>query len=220
MKNVKWRYALGEILIVILGISIAFSMNKYAEEKRDKKLKNQYVESLIGDLEADKEQLVQITSSMRQKLETISPLLSKLNSDLPEKQKLIKNIMSGAIIYQFIPSKATYNTLVNSGDLKLIENIELKKEIDDHYSKQYELLKNANDRVENINKKYLADYFIYEGLSSISFNAKEAFNFKNESLLKEIYNSTFYAVKFKIGVAESTQKSCEDLIQKLKEESE
>ncbi|NER18793.1 DUF6090 family protein [Spongiivirga citrea] len=220
MKKIKWSYAFGEILIVILGISIAFSMNKCAEESRDNKLKKQYIESLISDLDADKKQLTELVGSMQEKLETIQPLLTQLDTNAPEKQKLIRNVMSAAIIHQFIPRKATFNTLVNSGDLKLIEDIELKKDIDNHYTKSYTQFQNANFRVENINKEYLADYFIYNDFATLKIESGKQFTFKDENLLKGIFNSTFYAVKYKILRAQESIKSCKNLIEKLKEELE
>ncbi len=57
MAKSTWKYTLREIIIVIIGISIAFSMNKCAENVKDNKLKTQYLTNLKSDVEADKIQL-------------------------------------------------------------------------------------------------------------------------------------------------------------------
>ncbi len=57
MAKATWKYTLREIIIVILGITIAFSMNKCADNIKDKKLKKQYLTNLKSDVEADKLQL-------------------------------------------------------------------------------------------------------------------------------------------------------------------
>ncbi|MFP2997181.1 DUF6090 family protein [Spongiivirga sp. MCCC 1A20706] len=220
MKKIKWRYALGEILIVILGISIAFSMNKYAEEKRDKKLKNQYVESLISDLEADKTILEDNITRMNQKIDTIAPLLKQLTKDTPNKIRLTKNIIAGSIITEFRPQDVTYKTLINAGDLKLFDDLELKKSIQRHYSQTYGELRSAYERVENINAKYLADYYIYNNFMDFTLRAGVNFKFKDEKLLKGIFFSISNSIRLKLYRAEQGIKSCEALIQKLKEESE
>ena len=53
------RYALGEIFIVIVGISIAFSLNKCAEVKKNDAQKTQYLENLKEDIKVDKQHLEQ-----------------------------------------------------------------------------------------------------------------------------------------------------------------
>ncbi len=40
MKKINWKYAFGEILIVIIGISIAFAMNKCATDSKNEKEKS------------------------------------------------------------------------------------------------------------------------------------------------------------------------------------
>ena len=35
MKKIDWQYTFGEILIVIIGISIAFSLNKCSENQQN-----------------------------------------------------------------------------------------------------------------------------------------------------------------------------------------
>ena len=57
MAKTTWKYTLREIIIVIIGISIAFSMNKCAENAKDNNLKQQYLINLKSDVEADKIQL-------------------------------------------------------------------------------------------------------------------------------------------------------------------
>ena len=47
----KFTYALGEIIIVIIGISLAFAMNKWGEEKSNKIQREQYLQSLKQDIE-------------------------------------------------------------------------------------------------------------------------------------------------------------------------
>ena len=53
----KLTYAFGEILIVIIGISLAFAMNKWGEDRSNKAQKEQYINNLKQDIVADKEQL-------------------------------------------------------------------------------------------------------------------------------------------------------------------
>ncbi len=57
MKKVNWHYTFGEILIVIIGITIAFSMNKCADLKSNEDLKVQYLKNIKLDVESDRQTL-------------------------------------------------------------------------------------------------------------------------------------------------------------------
>lgn len=39
LRNINWRYAFGEIIIVIIGISIAFALNNWAANTKEKRIK-------------------------------------------------------------------------------------------------------------------------------------------------------------------------------------
>ena len=54
-KPLKYmRYAIGEILLVVIGILIALQINTWNEERREKRLAQTYLENLKLDLMSDK----------------------------------------------------------------------------------------------------------------------------------------------------------------------
>ena len=211
MKKINWRYALGEILIVIIGITIAFNLNNFSENKKNKQLRDQYLESIQKDLIEDKQQLLSNKKLLEEKTENLSVVLKALRSDNDtEKRKVMGIIFKVAEIIEFNPKNVTYHSLINSGDMKLIKNFELKNAIEAHYSLMYEEIAASYFRQENINKKYLADYFInhlnYENLG------KGEYGFENERLLISIFQSTYGSVQMKITSTEKGIASCEKLI--------
>jgi len=155
---------------------------------------------------------------MNQKIDTIRPLLKQLTKDTPKKITLTKNIIAGSIITEFRPQDVTYKTLTNAGDLKLFDDLELKKSIQRHYSQTYGELRSAYDRVENINRKYLADYYIYNNFMDFTLRSGVNFKFENEKLLKGIFFSISNSIRFKLFRADESIKSCDSLIKQLKEE--
>lgn len=53
-KTTKYlRYAIGEIILVVIGILIALQLIARKEENTEKKIVKQYVSSLMEDLESD-----------------------------------------------------------------------------------------------------------------------------------------------------------------------
>ena len=52
-----FKYAIGEILLVVIGILIALQINNWNEERKDRKLEKNYVELLTQDLRSDAKNL-------------------------------------------------------------------------------------------------------------------------------------------------------------------
>jgi len=69
-KVVKYLlYAIGEIVLVILGILIALQINSANEVKKDRLLEQQYYCRLLEDVEQDKEQIILLISDAQERLE-------------------------------------------------------------------------------------------------------------------------------------------------------
>ncbi len=51
------KYAIGEIILVVIGILIALSINNWNNKVQDEKLSNLYYQELLLDVENDLEQL-------------------------------------------------------------------------------------------------------------------------------------------------------------------
>ncbi len=216
MKKINWNYTLGEILIVIIGISIAFSLNKCSERRQDKKLERLYLENLKNDIETDrlnlKQNLIQLTS----KKETIFNTFKYFYPNVPKRDSILpSNFFKVVEIIEFSPKSVTHQTLMNSGDLKLITNFDLKTAIQEHY-RNYSSLEQDYDRMVNISTKYIADYFIYNMDMDTYRRGGKAFT--DERLLKSIMQSMFGAVDLKIKSTEKSLQSCETILTKLNKE--
>ena len=213
MKKINWNYNLGEILIVIIGISIAFSLNKCAEDKQNASLEKLYLENLRDDIETDKTNLEQNLQRLTAKNEILKSTFKYFNPNIPKRDSvLVMNLFRTAEIIEFSPKTTTHQTLINSGDLKLITNFDLKKTIQGHY-RNYGKLQQDYDRMVNISKKYIADFFIYN-MDMAAFRSGQK-GYTDERLLKGIIQSMNGAVALKITSTENSIESCEQIIQQL-----
>ena len=62
-KKVEWRLHFIELLVVIIGISIAFTLEGWSSDRKQEKLQTNYLNSLKSDLEKDKEDFQSIIDS-------------------------------------------------------------------------------------------------------------------------------------------------------------
>lgn len=207
------RYAIGEILIVIVGITIAFSMNKCADEKKDDTLKQQYLENIKNDIEVDKKNLESISQSIGMKIGVLNEVLPLINTDNPEKRSKMNKIYSIFTSSDFFPKDVTYQTMINSGDFKLIDDFDLKAAIETHYS-NYKIMLKDYERLDIIHKEYLGKYMI----DNADFDAmrRGQFGYSNEKLFKNILQSVNGALMIKKAATERGIKSCDSILTILK----
>ena len=209
MKSINWKYAFGEILIVIIGISIAFSMNKCADDSKNETEKQRYLVNLKTDVLSNKEQLTKNYAEIETKFSTAQKILPILNTDNPSKMAIIGDIFSISTITNFESNDITYQTLINSGDFKLIDDFELKKAIEEHYS-HYDVMLKDYERQENIHKEYLGNYFIH----NVDYDAFKngRFGFQDEKLLKNIIQSMSGSFQIKMEATKKGIAMCDSLL--------
>jgi hypothetical protein len=131
-----FKYAIGEIILVVIGILIALSVNNWSQDNKDRKLGEDYLLRIHRDLVQDTISFRQIITSNNALREDIKRLFDTLYHGVHniKQVKYMGSIYDRALDQVFSPNDNTYKGMINSGTLGLIQNIELKEEIVDLYS--------------------------------------------------------------------------------------
>jgi hypothetical protein len=131
-KPMKYmRYAIGEILLVVIGILIALSINNWNQNRNEQNKIKEYAVSLIQDLEAD----IHMTGEIQRQNEEIVERIDSLNKYTQNRS--IENISNLTMLYFTLNrphrpykwNRTTITELKNSGTLGLIKNDSLSKMI-------------------------------------------------------------------------------------------
>lgn len=150
-----------ELLIVVTGILIAFSLNSWAETIKEKKTSQTYLNALEEDLEKDLTTLQQYRDSLVQ-LQRLAQRLSAyvFEPSAPGRDQAVLQAFSKlSQAPYFSPNQSTFQTLINSGDLKFIKDLRFRNQIVDHY-KRYESLENENYRIKTFIESTVVPYFM------------------------------------------------------------
>ncbi|RIA08851.1 hypothetical protein OE09_0674 [Flavobacteriaceae bacterium MAR_2010_72] len=209
MKKINWQYTFGEILIVIIGISIAFGINKCADDSKNEAQKQQYLVNIKNDVEADKLALEANLKLLEDKIENATEVLPLLNTNASNKMTAVSKIFNLMQLTNFTPNDNTYKALINSGDFKLIDDFELKTTIEKHYS-SYKIIQQDYARLENIQKEHVGPYFIHN--TDFDEFSNGEFGFKDEKLLKNIIISMRGAFELKLKATQKGIESCDILL--------
>ncbi len=163
-----FKYAIGEIVLVVIGILIALSINNWNENRKDKISENDFYCKLLEDFELDRLNIERFSKESDYKIETSKKLLLELPQKNKSKEDLINGYIQALRTNAFAPSKVAILDITSSGKLSLIKNDSLKKNLLRYYAELDNLLFQLS-----INRnKSLERAFMYDG--RIAFGFQEA----------------------------------------------
>lgn len=136
-------YAIGEIILVVIGILIALGVNNWNENKKNNRLGKDLLSRIHHDLVQDTVQFrskINSNNALRNEIKQVLVDLYKGVDSIPQAQHM-SAIYDQSLDQVFSPNDNTYKSILSSGTLGLITNIELKENIVDLYS-EYDETKN------------------------------------------------------------------------------
>lgn len=118
------KYAIGEIILVVIGILIALQINNWNEQRKDNVKEQEILKRLRKEFTANRVQLLEKTKNKKDINKKCSRLLTFYNE--PEKAELdsIFAYLGSVIPTTFDPIQ---NDLVRSGNIEIIKSEELKQ---------------------------------------------------------------------------------------------
>lgn len=141
-------YAIGEIVLVVIGILLALQINTWNEERKDDRLKNTYLEALVADLRSDLVNLKAWTMGNDDAEEEGLYLLDFLENRMavPDSQRLARSFLMSQYKPAITLSSSTYRDLTNSGNMRIFTDLAFKKLLDEYYKVDTWALK-IDDRI-------------------------------------------------------------------------
>ena len=122
-------YALGEILLVVIGILIALQINNWSEEQKRRIIEDGVIVALNSEYKEAKEDLgrkISLLNSKNEVLGTLSENCSPQHFEV-SKEKMDSLISGSYALPSFNPPNATLSDLLNSGKIDVISSLELRK---------------------------------------------------------------------------------------------
>jgi hypothetical protein len=157
-----WAAYLIEIFVIILGISITLALEEWRDKNKEKQLEQLYLKNLLTDIEADHQSLGNAIAGTNKMLEGGNQLLGYMK-DSSSNNISFYNVNSDvrAILGRpkFTSHDATFSDLKSSGNLHLLEDIQLKNLLFTYYS-ETQIIRDNQDAEQQATISLSGSYFL------------------------------------------------------------
>jgi len=157
-----FKYAIGEIVLVVIGILIALQINNWNEAKQTKEKEHQVLTEIVSDLEFTLQDLDRVinkrTNNLKRTINSINTIIDVLEKDKPYHDSLAFHFRA-TNAYDNIDFKTSgYQSLVSIGT-DLIENPKLRSAIGKFHTSSINDTKGGFEEVHLDFYSYMLDYY-------------------------------------------------------------
>ncbi|WP_432410513.1 DUF6090 family protein [Rasiella sp. SM2506] len=208
-------YAIGEIILVVIGILIALSINNWNQDRLNKSEEQNYLKAIKTDLKKDSLNLNHLINNIDIQLTTLGKLKKDLDSESLTIQQNVPFTSSLLNTFSFVPEKSTIQDLVSSGKLNLLANKQVKDTLLSYYNTIDTSIFALNTSLIEYSRNTIAPFLMT--YYTLEFNYPESLITENSNLVTlttEQKQSQFLsnAVKYRIAILSSLKSSYEALI--------
>jgi hypothetical protein len=138
-------YAIGEIILVVIGILIALQVNNWNEDRKDRYREQNILKSIYDDISTDRKNMNAMIENERRNGKLNNELIQILKNPASKYDSSMDSLFGKINRYAvFYPQKIGYESLKSIG-LDLLKNDDLKAAIVDLYDYQYGLIAETLD---------------------------------------------------------------------------
>ncbi|MEM9679367.1 MAG: DUF6090 family protein, partial [Bacteroidota bacterium] len=121
-------YALGEIILVVIGILIALQINTWNENTKNRKKERSFLTSIHKEFVANQAQLDTVMYYHRRALHSTGTLIEMFPLDLKNDNldTISKHLYNSLYTHTYNPSEGSVQSIVNTSSLDLIQDEELR----------------------------------------------------------------------------------------------
>ena len=163
------KYAIGEILLVVIGILIALQINNWNQNRIDSKLEQDYYCRILEDFKLTQNLIDTSKKDVRKQIDYGKQIIIDIHKSKKSKEEILNNWLKFIRLQKFVPNNTSYKDAVSSGNLNLFKDEEIKKSLAIYDANLENILTQINqnrdqvvERSFNINPAdFGAQYFDY-----------------------------------------------------------
>ena len=157
-------YAIGEIILVVIGILIAIQLNDFNEDRKERKKELSFLQKLKDDINLDVQEL-----TLQDSILAFYQSNHDKGLELLLEAKSVKDILTLDSLIQFrwqgfAVNRKTYDEMLNTSGIYIIKNRDLLNNLSDHYA----LIETYQQNFREINEDS-REYYKASNLNAFDF---------------------------------------------------
>lgn len=220
-SKINWRNHFIELLVVVIGITIAFGMENWAERKRNKESEINYLTSLRDDITNDSTELEHILDSTIVLSQNVGFLFPYIFGNAPVEKLKYRHVVSTYTPPYFNAKDGTYHSLVNSGSLGIISNYQLRASITDLYNFYYDEIARADDFIHDLVGNQIYPYMLENiRFGNPEMNENQILDIKplQNNKVKNMIGSYSNFLRERMGIYRKAQEQCSAVLKEIETE--
>lgn len=157
------KYAIGEIILVVIGILIALQINNWNESRKQAKTEKEFITSLKSDLKQDRafiERVIKLNEPRIEAYEILNGNLQNLyNNDRESLDSIFKIYFRSQ--RTFYPISGSYESAESGNQISIFQNKKLVQKVVKLYNSTYDRLID-NGRILDERWDFLSKKYCYE----------------------------------------------------------
>ena len=228
-------YAIGEIALVVIGILIALQINNWNENRKMQNEEAFILEKLKTNIEDDIEAITGLRTLNKLYADQFKVCLDILaNKKIATKDEFLANFKNMYNIGEFVQNKFTFDNLISSGKIEILQNQILLDSLMLYYNYQYKNWDTAQkDYTRNIIAPYLmkfdlqpekdyelldVDVFTKFELSQFDVPEKTLDDYKKNVFIINALRQKLFNVEGQLLMYDRLLAFMDDLVRQLEEE--
>lgn len=145
-------YAGGEIILVVIGILLALQINSWNQARVNATTEAAYYQRFLDDVLLDEELITQQASATKERLHGANMLIEALQKEDVDMDVIALAIGKSVSRSDFglNPTQTTFEDIKSSGNIQLIKDLKLRKQLDDYYAFMNGLMTTINSNASGL----------------------------------------------------------------------
>ena len=191
-------YAIGEIVLVVIGILIALNVNNWNENNKNVEVRRNYYHQILQDFEKDRifmEETILILDSTEVRMESHKKIYKQPDQTIWKITNNLSRVIKPGFFLNVKTNTNTITTLQNTGDIKLLPPL-IRNKVLDFKNKQLGIMDHIQRGQENIVNNLLS-------ISNLFGGNELGMRVRNQPKLIKYYNNENIQIQSLMGL-EST----------------
>lgn len=195
-EKIQWKNQLINLVSIIIGVYIAFYLTERSAAANERRQVKTFLASMADDLNQDIGTLTISTDTLKFYKHVSRALAhSVITQQIPKADSLNVMINSLYLIVPFVPKDNSFQSLLVSGKLDQIENLELRKKITELYHEHYGAIRISDNIADQMRIEMITPFL----MRNLKFNAKGLTN-ANELWRDNMFVNLAFSTQFSLGL--------------------